>query len=207
MGQTRDSQKSASYLETLLRESERLAHLIDDLLDLSRLEAGATPFSPRPVDVNQLLQALVNDRMALAAKRSLTLSIEVDPQLPPAMGDERLLAQVFTNLLTNAMNYTPGGGKIRMRTRRRKGSDGDWVTAEVQDTGPGIPPEEQPLLFRRFFRGRSSHVSGVSGTGLGLAICKEIAELHGGRITLESQTRPGEGAIFTVWVPAVPGSP
>ena len=181
--------------------------MIDDLLDLSRLEAGATPFSPRPVDLNRLLQALVNDRMALAAKRSLSLSIECDPGLPPAVGDERLLAQVFTNLLTNAMNYTPGGGKIRLRTKRRKGSDGEWVTAEVRDTGPGIPPEEQPLLFRRFFRGRASHASGASGTGLGLAICKEIAELHGGRITVESESQPGEGARFTVWIPAVPGSP
>jgi len=207
MGQTRDAQKSATYLETLLRESERLAHLIDDLLDLSRLEAGATPFSPRPVDLNRLLQALVNDRMALAAKRSLSLSIECDPGLPPAVGDERLLAQVFTNLLTNAMNYTPGGGKIRLHTKCRKGSDGEWVTAEVCDTGPGIPPEEQPLLFRRFFRGRASHASGASGTGLGLAICKEIAELHGGRITVESESQPGEGARFTVWIPAVPASP
>jgi PAS domain S-box-containing protein len=203
MGQTHDADKSASYLQTLLRESERLAHLIDDLLDLSRLEAGATPFSPRPVDLNQLLQALVNDRMALAAKRSLTLGIEVDPEMPPAMGDERLLAQVFTNLLTNAMNYTPAGGQIQLRTKRQAGPDGDWVTAEVRDTGPGIPPEEQTLLFRRFFRGRASHASGASGTGLGLAICKEIAELHGGRVSLESRGRAGEGATFTVWIPAV----
>jgi len=85
--------------------------------------------------------------------------------------------------------------------------EGEWIVGEVADTGPGIPPEEQPLLFRRFFRGRASHRQGPSGTGLGLAICKEIAELHGGRITLESDGIPGHGSAFAVWLPRAPAEP
>ena len=200
--ETSDRTKTTTYLDTLTRESERLAHLIDDLLSLSRLEAKATPLNVAPVDLSQLLAALVQDRRTLAAKRGLLLDLQCEPDLPPALADHRLLAQVFTNLLTNAMNYTPDGGRITLSTRRRSTAQGDWIVGEVSDTGPGIPPEEQPLLFRRFFRGRASHRTGAAGTGLGLAICKEIAELHGGRISLESDGVAGHGAAFSVWIPS-----
>ena len=198
-----DRNKTETYLDTLIRESERLAHLIDDLLSLSRLEAKATPLNAGPVDISQLLAALVQDRFTLAAKRGLLLNLQCEPDLPAAQGDPRLLTQVFTNLLTNAMNYTPDGGRITLSTRHRVTTQGEWIVGEVSDTGPGIPPEEQPLLFRRFFRGQASHRTGASGTGLGLAICKEIAEMHGGRITLESDGIPGHGSAFAVWLPAV----
>ncbi|HMK07441.1 MAG TPA: HAMP domain-containing sensor histidine kinase, partial [Anaerolineales bacterium] len=79
-----------------------------------------------------------------------------------------------------------------------------WVAAVVSDNGPGIPAEEQPMIFHRFFRGRASRATGAAGTGLGLAICHDIVELHGGRITLESEGIPGKGARFTVWLPAIP---
>ncbi len=205
--ETADRDKSLTYLDTLTRESERLAHLIDDLLSLSRLEARATPLNVAPVDTSQLLAALVEDRRTLAAKRGLQLNLQCQPDMPFAQGDQRLLTQVFTNLLTNAMNYTPDGGRITLSTRLRVTPQGEWIVGEVADTGPGIPPEEQPLLFRRFFRGRASHRQGASGTGLGLAICKEIAELHGGRITLESDGIPGHGSAFAVWLPRVPAEP
>jgi PAS domain S-box-containing protein len=193
------SNRSPDYIETLSRESERLAHLIDDLLSLSRLESGATPFVPRPIDINQLLADLSEDRRALADKQAIDLQIETEKGLPEAPGDSRLLTQVFTNLLTNAMNYTPGGGRIVLRTRHVRSGGSSWVVAEVEDTGLGIDPEERPLIFQRFFRGRASQSTGAPGTGLGLAICKEIAELHGGRIQLEST--PGEGTRISVWLP------
>jgi len=198
---TTDRTKVERYLDTLSRESDRLAYLIDDLLSLSRLDAGAVTPDMRPVDVNRLLGSLVDDRRALATRRGLELTLEWDPALPEAKGDERLLSQVFTNLLTNAMNYTPDQGRITVRTRSENGSDGVWVAAQIQDTGPGIPPEEQPMIFRRFFRGRASRATGAAGTGLGLAICREIIDLHGGRITVESEGIPGKGARFTVWLP------
>ena len=200
---TTDRTKVERYLDTLSRESDRLAYLIDDLLSLSRLDAGAVTPDMRPVDINRLLGSLVDDRRALATKRGLELTLEWDGALPRARGDERLLSQVFTNLLTNAMNYTQDQGRITLRTRAENGADGAWVAAEVSDNGPGIPPEEQPMIFGRFFRGRASRATGAAGTGLGLAICREIIDLHGGRITLESEGIPGRGARFTVWLPGI----
>jgi len=201
---TTDRTKVERYLDTLSRESDRLAYLIDDLLSLSRLDAGAVTPDMRPVDINRLLGSLVDDRRALATKRGLQLTLEWEAGLPRAQGDERLLSQVFTNLLTNAMNYTPDQGRITLRTHSENGTDGAWVAAEVVDNGPGIPPEEQLMIFGRFFRGRASRATGATGTGLGLAICREIIDLHGGRIALESEGIPGKGARFTVWLPIAP---
>lgn len=198
---TSDRMKIERYLDTLSRESDRLAHLIDDLLSLSRLDSGATILDVSQVDLNRLLRSLVDDRRNLAAGRGLELQLAVDPALPLAMGDERLLTQVFTNLLTNAINYTPDHGRVMLRTYARPGEGGPGVAADVEDTGPGIPIEEQPQLFRRFFRGRAGRSTGAAGTGLGLAICKEIVDRHGGHISLESGTKPGVGARFTVWLP------
>jgi PAS domain S-box-containing protein len=201
---TTDRTKTERYLDTLSRESDRLAYLIDDLLSLSRLDAGAVTPDLRAVDINRLLGSLVDDRRALATKRGLELTLQWDPALPLARGDERLLSQVFTNLLTNAMKYTPDQGRITVHTRAENGAEGPWVAAVIADNGPGVPAEEQPMIFRRFFRGRASRATGAAGTGLGLAICREIVDLHGGRITLESEGIPGKGARFTVWLPGVP---
>ncbi|NIM93607.1 MAG: GAF domain-containing protein [Anaerolineales bacterium] len=199
--QTEYDQRASRYMETLSRESERLADLIEDLLSLSRLEADAHPFNVEQVDINHLLGALVQDRERLAAQRGLDLRLECEAKLPLAMGDEQLLTQVFTNLLTNSLNYTPEGGTITIRTKSHSSDDEDWIAVEVEDTGYGIPPKEQPLIFRRFFRGHASLPTQVPGTGLGLSICKEIAERHGGRITVESEGIPGLGSRFTVWLP------
>ncbi|HEY42698.1 MAG TPA: GAF domain-containing protein [Anaerolineae bacterium] len=198
---TEDPARVTRYLMTLSRESERLANLIDDLLSLSRLDAEAIPFQPTPVDINELLAGLVEDRHTLASKRGLDLTLEADSSLPPITGDERLITQVFTNLLTNAMNYTPDGGQIILRTGKKASAEGEWVVAEVVDTGLGIPPEEITMIFRRFFRGHASQVTAAAGTGLGLAICKEIIDRHNGRITVESDGVPGHGSRLLVWLP------
>lgn len=199
----REPTKTTQYLETMDRESTRLAYLIDDLLSLSRLDAGTVSINLRPVDINALLAALVEDRRVLAATRGLTLRLDCDPSLPPVVGDDRLLTQVFTNLLTNALNYTLSGGTVTLRTRLETG-DGACVAAEVEDTGLGISLEEQTQIFRRFFRGRASRETGAAGTGLGLAICKEIIDLHGGRIDVASEGIPGRGSRFTVRLPCQP---
>jgi PAS domain S-box-containing protein len=198
-----DRQKIAAYLETLSRESDRLASLIDDLLSLSRLESGSTSLQSKAVDLNRLLSALVEDRRALAGSRGLKLVLDLQPQAGPALGDERLLIQVFTNLLTNAMNYTPQGGSITVRTGRTYQNGQDWLSVQVSDTGLGVTRAEQRLIFRRFFRGRAGQSTGASGTGLGLAICREITERHGGQISVESDGIPGHGTRFTVLLPVV----
>jgi PAS domain S-box-containing protein len=204
LAENMNSTRSTDYIATLGRESERLAHLIDDLLSLSRLESGATPFQPRPVDINQLLRDLSDDRRALADEQQINLEIDASGSLPPTPGDSRLLTQVFTNLLTNAMNYTPRGGQITLRTRIHQDGERQWAVAEVEDTGLGIDPEERSLIFQRFFRGRASQSTGAPGTGLGLAICKEIAELHGGRIEVDSA--PDQGTRVSVWLPVTAAS-
>jgi PAS domain S-box-containing protein len=197
-------ERSAGYLRTMDRESSRLAHLIDDLLSLSRLDAGTAAFYPAPCDLNELLRALVDDRRALASKRGLTLDLACDPALPAVLGDERLLTQVFTNLLTNALNYTPSGGLVTLRTRRAQEGGRGCAVADVEDTGLGITRDEQKEIFRRFFRGKASRETNAAGTGLGLAICREILERHGGRIEVASTGIPGQGSRFTVWLPAAP---
>lgn len=196
-----DRDKVERYLKTLSRESDRLANLIDDLLSLSRIDAGTNQLQRRPMNVNDLLRSLAEDRRSLAAKQGLQLEIKITPGLPGILGDERLLSQVFTNLLTNAMNYTSDGGKINLRTHSETGGSGEWIIVEIEDTGLGIPLEEQSKIFTRFFRGAASQSTGAPGTGLGLAICNEIARRHDGYITVASEGIPGKGSCFSVWLP------
>lgn len=202
LSQFEREKRAFEYLETLNRESDRLAHLIDDLLSLSRLESGATDFDAGPVDVNQLLRALYDDRRELASTRGLSLQMDADDDLPLVIGDPRLLNQILTNLLTNAMNYTPPGGEIRILSGAQRENGRVWMTAALEDSGLGIPTDEQDKIFQRFYRGRASHTTGAPGTGLGLAICREIAEMHGGHITVLSS--PGKGSTFTLWIPSAP---
>ncbi len=189
-----------TYLDTLTRETDRLARLIDDLLTISRIDVGAASPHRSACDLNAIAEALVQDRLKLFAKKGLELKFNPDPGLRPTIGDERMLSQVVANLLTNALQYTPQG-VVRVLTAERAGGGRTWSTIAVSDTGLGIPEAEQPRIFERFFRGESSRQVRAPGTGLGLAICAEIVERHGGMITLESE--PGKGSRFTVWLPPV----
>ena len=109
-----------------------------------------------------------------------------------------MLGQVISNLLTNAINYTPAGGAITVTTTQQRRADQNWITITVQDTGPGIAQKDFPHLFERFYRGETGRKSGAPGTGLGLAISAQIMNKLGGLITLD--TSPGEGASFTLWL-------
>jgi PAS domain S-box-containing protein len=196
-------EKHESYLTTLRREVDRLQDLIEALLDVSRLDLGKTQANLRPVDLNLLMTTLVTDRLALVSDRGLSLDVDEDAELPRVLADPKLIEQVLTNLLTNAVNYTPVGGTITLRTRRTNAEGRQWVTASVVDTGPGISDDEKGRLFERFYRGEAGRASSAPGTGLGLAICKEIMDLHGGRITLESEL--GRGSIFSLWLDVAEG--
>jgi signal transduction histidine kinase len=205
------TEKFADYLETLHRETSRLIDLIEDLLTVSRLDAGTAEMEPIWIDLNSMATGLVEDRRRLVAR--VDLAIDFDPQadLPLVRADERMISQVVANLMTNAVNYTPPGGRITVRTDTIADGENKWSRLAVVDTGLGIPENELPRLFERFFRGSASRARGVSGTGLGLAICKEILDRHGGRITATSQA--GKGSAFTIWLPvqritaALPVSP
>ncbi|MBP7686615.1 MAG: PAS domain S-box protein [Thermoflexales bacterium] len=188
------------YLRTLQREAERLRNMIEDLLDLSRLDRNVTPIQFAPTDMQLLLEPLVLDRAALAAQRGLTLQYEPAPGLPVVACDASMLTQVISNLLTNALNYTPPGGEITVLTAIQRTADQHWITVTVRDTGPGIAAKDLAHLFERFYRGEAGRKADAPGTGLGLAISQEIMGRLGGRITVESE--PGHGAAFTVWVKA-----
>jgi PAS domain S-box-containing protein len=198
---TKDLTRRKKYLDILERETSRLTDLIEDLLMISRLEADRVQIKLEAVDLNTLMQDLVFDRLSLAQKRRLELTFQPGADLPPLLTDPRLLIQVISNLLTNALNYTPEGGAIQLRTSLQETETTCWQSITIEDSGYGIQPEETQRIFERFFRGSASKLSDAPGTGLGLAISKEILQRMGGKITLISE--PGQGSSFTVSVKAV----
>lgn len=197
-------EKQARYMEVLQQESTRLQSLIENLLDLSRLDAGRTQIIPRPVNLEDLVTNLVEIHRQAAAAKNLDLETQFS-QAPPANGDRNQIIQVLTNLVTNAMSYTPPGGKITIRLGTAEAEGRQYVTIAVADTGIGIPPDELSHIFDRFFRGEQSRTLSVPGTGLGLAIVQEIVELHQGRIKVQSKV--GQESTFTVWLPAAAQTP
>lgn len=193
------SERFADYLETLHRETNRLIDLIEDLLTVSRLDAGTAEMAPSWIDLNSMALSLVEDRRRLVSKLDLEIRFEPQSDLPLVRADERMISQAMANLMTNAVNYTPPGGSITVRTDTIADGLNKWARLSVVDTGLGISESEAPRLFERFFRGSASRARGIAGTGLGLAICKEIMERHRGRITAASTE--GQGSTFTIWLP------
>ncbi|MFN8595374.1 MAG: ATP-binding protein [Anaerolineae bacterium] len=190
-------ERSEEYMQTLRRETARLDKMIEDLLDLSRLDLGVTKIEPVPTDLDDWLRQLIADRLQLANERGLTLEYEPVHDLPLALIDPARLAEVVTNLVMNAIHYTPSGGTVNVSTGLC-GDEQKWVTFTVRDTGYGISAKDRPHVFERFYRGEVGRKATAPGTGLGLAISKEIVERLGGRLTLDSE--PGQGAAFTVWL-------
>jgi signal transduction histidine kinase len=188
------------YMTTLRRETERLGALIEQLLALSRFDTDQVELSLRPVAINDLVHQLVADRERLIAQKGIRLQVNLAHDLPAVSADPPYIMQVLTNLLTNAMSYTPAGGSITLETGHRDVQGRPGVALTVADNGPGIPEEEKPHIFDRFYRGLVGRTSGVSGTGLGLAISQEIVDRHSGQISFTS--RMGEGTAFSVWLPA-----
>jgi signal transduction histidine kinase len=198
------SEKRDAHLDTLQRETDRLQEIVEDILYLSQLDQDRVPLNLEPIDLNAFADQYVADRAHLAAQQELTLNFAGEPGIPSIQGDTRLLRRVISILLDNALNYTPPGGRIEVRTHLRppENGNGAWTGLSVSDTGPGIPPDEHPRLFERFFRGRITLDTGTPGSGLGLATAKEIVERHQGQIQVASNGEHGIGATFTVWLPA-----
>jgi signal transduction histidine kinase len=178
------------------REAVRLARLVDDLQELSRVESGAYELTLRPVILNDALQTVSKRfRLALENKRlNLTLSLPAD--LPPLLADEDRLIQILTNLLGNAVQYTPEGGTITISSCRVNGQ----VQVSVKDSGIGIPPEHLPHVFDRFYRVDKSRSRQQGGSGIGLTIARHLVEAHGGRIWAESAGN-GQGSTFHFTIP------
>ncbi|WP_449064584.1 ATP-binding protein [Planomonospora algeriensis] len=184
-----------SFTEVIDRESEHLQRLVDDLLDLARLDAGRVGVDPRPVSLARLVRSAVEDHRPATVVKRLTLTADVNGHLP-VRADPVRLRQVLDNLLSNAVRYTPAGGSVTVTA----GCEGDEAVVAVADTGIGIPVDQYPRLFDRFFRASTAQEAGIEGTGLGLSITKAIVEAHGGSVA--AAPRQGGGTVFTVRLPA-----
>lgn len=187
------------FLDVIRREAEWQAQLVEEVLEISRLDAGRVELRLKPVPLNSLAEHTIATFQVMAQEKGISLVFHPSPEEPVALADEIRLTQVLKNLVVNAINYTPAGGRVEVRTGKGELEGRLWATLEVSDTGIGIAPEELPHLFDRFFRSERVRELRIPGTGLGLSIAKEIVDRHGGRITVQSEV--GIGTTFTVWLP------
>lgn len=185
------------FVQQIEKSSERLQHLIDDLLDFARLEAGTFKLRCEEADLRTTLQEVVESMQPQATSARLSLEAALPEGPVPGQMDSQRISQVLINLVNNAIKFTPDGGRIEVRA----GMDGDHLRCEVKDTGIGIAREDVPRLFQRFAQ-LEAGVRKVGGTGLGFSISKAIVEAHGGEIGVESE--PGKGSTFWFTLPRHP---
>ncbi len=192
-------QPSRETFSLVLSESVRLQRLIEDLMLLSRVEAGQIPVIPRPTDMRALLEHLVAQFQPQLAADQIRLILIIAPDLPLAWADPDRVNQVVINLLANAFRYTPAGGSITLRAH----SDASRLIIAIQDTGIGIAPEHLPQIFERFYRVDKSRARASGGSGIGLTIARHLVYAHGGDIWAESPGL-GHGATFSFTLPVDP---
>jgi signal transduction histidine kinase len=179
--------------------AEQLLGMVNDLLDISRLEAGRPLSQPEPVAVADFVSRGVAPVAELARERGQKLSLDLPADLPQVPGDAERLRRVVTNLVGNAVKFTPEEGEIRVTAGAGEG--GTKVFVSVSDTGPGIAKEFHQIIFDRFAVLQTNSPAGRASTGLGLTFCKMVVEAHGGRISVDSE--PGRGSTFTLSLPAI----
>jgi len=185
------------FLEIIASAADKLANLVDNLLDAAKTEAGVLTLEREPVRLERIAEQVVAQRRPLTPRHHL--QVEAELGLPIADADPMRVEQVIANLVDNAVKYSPEGGPIIVRVR-----GGDVLTVSVADRGVGISPEEAERLFERFYRVDSSLARATKGLGLGLSICKGLVEAHGGRIWVES-AGPGQGSTFSSTLPRLAG--
>ncbi|MTH52880.1 PAS domain-containing protein [Bacillus mangrovi] len=191
-GAMSDKQTLEYFLSIILKESDRLQTLIQDLLDLSKIEQQAFRLTFSDCDLHEIADDIVAILSSKAEEKEIVLTVDSEAEVIPAIGDVYRIKQIFINLINNALTYTPKGGSVNLSLRN--GKDHAWVT--VSDSGIGISEEELPRIFERFYRVDKARSRNSGGTGLGLAIVKHLVEAHKGQITVKS--RVGEGTTFTV---------
>ncbi|QQD72012.1 response regulator [Acidithiobacillus ferrivorans] len=204
MGDLSPEQKDAT--KDIFESGRHLLSLINDILDLSKVEAGMMKLELETANLHDLLQGSLGIVREKAAAHQIRLNLEVEPDFPPVYLDARKAKQILYNLLSNAVKFTPDGGQVTLCGHSRNDlSDPeyaaypDWLEISVADTGIGIAKKDQERLFKPFVQADSGLDRRYEGTGLGLSLVKRLAELHGGRVTMESTL--GEGSTFHVWLP------
>jgi len=193
-GALEDKTVARDFLSRAEEEVDHLVQMVEEFLELSRIESGELPLARQPVEMTEVLAGAVERLRPQAERKGLSLALEVAPNLPSVRGDVDKLMRVVANLIHNAIKFTPVGGAIHLSANPGEGG----VTVRVRDTGIGIAREELPRIFERFYKG--DRARGSAGTGLGLAIVKHTVEAHGGSVSVESE--PGRGSTFMFSIPA-----
>lgn len=188
-------EQQSKYLKIILKETVRLHRLVNSLLDLSRLESGQVKLEVQELDLEPIVERTVTKMNHLAKEKKLNLELSAAENLPMVKGDEDLIEQVLINFVTNAIRFTPAWGTVKVVLEQ----SGDEVCVKVSDTGIGIPPEELPNIWKRFYKVTEARSLSKEGSGLGLALVKEIVELLGGRVWVESTV--GQGSVFGFCLP------
>jgi len=186
----------ATTFQQVFREADRLQRLVYDLQELSRVEAGAVELNVRPAPVSRAVETVTTRLGRQFEEKSVALEVDIPPDLPPVLVDEDRVVQVLLNLVGNALQYTPAGGRVCLRARPERGA----VRVVVEDTGIGIPAEHLPHIFTRFYRVDKSRSRAGGGSGIGLTIAKHLVEAHGSQIQAASDG-PGKGSTFSFTLP------
>ena len=195
------NENQTHFLKIIKNNTERLNILVNDLLDISRIEAGRVTLSPQPLDLRELTEDVIEDilRRSQEENKPMALSLDAPKKLPLVYGDMERVRQILANLIFNAYHYTAENGTIKVQIQPMNG--GHEVQVDVEDNGVGISLEDQDRVFQRFYRGEHPLVLATPGTGLGLSIVKQLVEMHNGRIWMKSSGIPGEGSKFSFTLP------
>jgi signal transduction histidine kinase len=192
---SKDPQVLSNSLNVMNQETRRLERMVTEILSVAEIEAGSLRVRKDDVRLDALFESLQTDLAALAKDKEQTLTFELPPKLPVIQGDRDKLVLALHNVIGNAIKYTPQGGKVIVSAK----ADAKHVHVDVSDTGIGIKPEEQALVFDRFYRSNDPRVSKITGSGLGLALAREVARLHGGDLSVQSEI--DKGSTFTMTLP------
>jgi len=193
-------EKRQRYLSNIITSGRSLLELINDLLDLAKIEAGRLEITVEPTSIADVCEGLMTLVRPQAEKKRIDLHLQANPSLPPIETDSGRFQQIIFNFLSNAVKFTPMGGRITLAAERvRTAQAGEQVCISVSDTGPGISAEDQQIIFEKFRQVDASHTRRHAGTGLGLAICRELATLLGGAVSVASTI--GEGSVFSLVLP------
>jgi two-component system phosphate regulon sensor histidine kinase PhoR len=198
-----DPEQAQGFVEKIETEVQLLSDLVSELLELSRIESGRTPMSIEPVEAEKLVREVMARMLPQAQRHRVTLHTQIEQGQTMVAADSKQISRVLVNLVHNAIKFTPSGGIIVIGTQRQP--EGTMQSFFVRDTGVGIPPEDLPRVFERFYKVNQSRVRGNfigpggGGSGLGLAIARHVIEAHGGRISATSE--PGKGSTFSFTLP------
>jgi signal transduction histidine kinase len=197
-GDLNDTQNE--FVRVINANVERMSRLVNDLLEISRLEAGRIELKMADVLLREVVEEVLNDARTEIEARHHNLEVDISDNLRPAAGDRERIVQVLKHLVSNACRYTPDGGTLRITAEESAG--GDQLSISITDTGIGMSPQEVARLGEKFFRGSHDLVQTQTGNGLGLPICQHLISLHGGTLFVESE--PKQGSMVRITLPAAP---